>query len=418
MISRKHVLRGLIVPVAAALAIAGCGSSSNSSPSATTGGGAGSSGSEIVIGSVGSFTGAQASSQAGVPMVLQAWASWVNAHGGVRGHPVKLIIKDIGSNAAGGLAAVKELVQQDHVVAIVGEEDNDDSSWASYIAGTGVPVIGGVSLDLPFVTNPDFFPVGTNIFADIYGEQILAKSVGPSMGLLYCAESPQCAGLGPIHKGIAQATGLRIPISAKVAGTAPNYTAVCEQLKSAGVSSYSVGSGSAVVLRIAHECAADGLKAKQVAADGALTTAWLKEPAVNGALIAELVFPFFDASVPASKQMQSAIQQYAPSLGQLDGPTAAYSWVSGKLFEKAGSAIPAGTAITPESIKAGLYTLKNETLGGLAPPLTFTKGKPAVINCFFVVGVSNGKFTEPQGLKTSCAPDALVNGVLASFPKN
>src|SRR5258708_1488762 len=168
MTSRKHVLRGLIAPVAAALAIAGC--SSNSSPSATTGGGAGSSassstatGSEIVVGSVGSFTGAQASSQAGVPMVLKAWASWVNAHGGVSGHPVKLIIQDIGSNAAGGLAAVQELVQQDHVVAIIGEEDNGDSRGGAYIASTGGPAAGGGSLDLPFVTNPDFFPVGTNV---------------------------------------------------------------------------------------------------------------------------------------------------------------------------------------------------------------------------------------------------------------
>src|SRR5260370_40036311 len=113
MTSHKHVLRGLIVPVAAALAIAGCGSSGNSSPSATTGGGAGSSGSEIVIGSVGSYTGAQASSQAGVPMVLKAWPSWSNAHGGVRGHPGQLIINDVGSNAASGLADVNELVQPD-----------------------------------------------------------------------------------------------------------------------------------------------------------------------------------------------------------------------------------------------------------------------------------------------------------------
>jgi branched-chain amino acid transport system substrate-binding protein len=425
MTSHRHVLPGLIVSVAAALAIAGCGSSSSSSTSATSGGGAGASatsatatGSDIVLGNVGSYSGAQASSQAGVPMVLNAWASWVNAHGGLRGRQVKVITQDIGGNPAGGLAAVKQLVQQDHVVAIVGEEDNNDSSWASYIAGTGVPVIGGVSLDLPFVTNPDFFPIGTNIFADIYGEQVLAKSLGPKMGLLYCAESPQCAGLGPIHRGIAQATGLQIPVSAVVAATAPNYTAVCEQLKSSGVSSYSVGSGSAVTLRIAHECAAAGLKAKLLAGDGAVTTAWLTEPAANGALLTELDVPFFDDSIPASKEMQSALQQYAPGLGKLNGPTAAYSWVSGKLFEKAVAAIPAGTAITPASIKAGLYTLRNETLGGLTPPLTFTQDKPTVINCYFVMGVSNGKFTEPQGLKTSCAPDAVVNGVLASFPKN
>jgi branched-chain amino acid transport system substrate-binding protein len=427
MTSRKHVLRGLIVPITAALAIAGCGSSSRTTTppaAATTGAGSTSAasstaatGSEIVIGNVGGYTGAQASSQGGVPKMLKAWASWVNAHGGVSGHPVKLVVKDLGSNLTGGLAAVKELVEQDHVVAIVGEQDNGDSSWASYVAGKGVPVIGGLSIDLPFVTNPDFFAAGTNIFASIYGVQMLAKSFGPKFGLLYCAESPQCAGADPINKGLAQATGLQIPVSAKVAATAPNYTAVCQQLKSAGVSSYEVGSGSAIVLRIAHECAANGVKAKQVTEDGTITSAWLKEPAVDGALSAELDFPFYDTSVPASQEMQQALQQYAPDLGDLNGPNASYSWVAGKLFEKAVSAIPSGTAVTPQSIKTGLYTLKDETLGGLAPPLTFTEGKPAVVNCYFVVGISGGKFVEPQGLKTSCAPDAVVTGVLASLAK-
>jgi branched-chain amino acid transport system substrate-binding protein len=271
---------------------------------------------------------------------------------------------------------------------------------------------------LPFVTNPDFFPMGTNIFAIQYGMQIIAKSFGPKMGLLYCAESPQCAGIGPLHKAIAASTGLQIPVSAEVSATASNYTAACEQLKSAGVSTYSVASASAVLLRIAHECAADGLKAIQVAGDGAITTAWLKEPAVNGALLAEVVVPFFDNSIPASKEMQQAIKQYAPDLGQLNGPIAAYSWVSGKLLEKAVSAIPAGTPTSAQSIKAGLYTLKDETLGGLAPPLTFTVGRPALVNCYFTVGVADGKFTEPQGVRTSCAPDAVMNQLIASLPKS
>jgi branched-chain amino acid transport system substrate-binding protein len=422
MIIRKRLIRGLIVPVAVTLAIAGCGSSGNkpasspSSGSSTATGSSAATGSEIVIGSLGEYSGAQSSSQGGVGKVLQAWASWVNAHGGVSGgHPVKLIVKDLGDNLTGGLAAVKELVEQDHAVAIVGEQDNGDSTWASYAQGKGVPVIGGLSLDLPFVTNPDFFSSGTNIIAAFYGTQVLAKTIGTKMGVLYCAESPQCAGLETIHRALAASTGLQIPVAAKVSATAPNYTAVCQQLKSAGVQSVFTGDGSAIVVRIAHECAADGLTAKQVNADGTITSGILKEPAMDGLLSAEVDAPFFDTSTPATQEMQQAITKYAPNLGDLWGPDASYSWVAGKLFEKAVSAIPAGTAITSQSITAGLYTLKNETLGGLAPPLTFNPGKPNVINCYFVVGVSAGKFTEPQGLKTDCAPDNVIAAVLTHF---
>ncbi len=50
--------------------------------------------------------------------VQQAWASWTNAHGGINGHPVKMIVKDDAPEPVGGAAVAKELVEQDHVMAI------------------------------------------------------------------------------------------------------------------------------------------------------------------------------------------------------------------------------------------------------------------------------------------------------------
>ncbi|HMC38643.1 MAG TPA: ABC transporter substrate-binding protein, partial [Acidimicrobiales bacterium] len=163
---RTRALTALALTAALGLA-AGCSSSGKSTgatggTTATTGAATTAAATPIEIGTVGGFTGAQASSQGGVPKALEAWASAVNASGGINGHPVHLIVKDLGDNLAGGLTAVKELVQQNHVVAILGEQDNGDGSWASYIQSTGVPVVGGLSIDLPFVQNPDFFASGSN----------------------------------------------------------------------------------------------------------------------------------------------------------------------------------------------------------------------------------------------------------------
>jgi branched-chain amino acid transport system substrate-binding protein len=38
----------------------------------------------------------------------------------------------------------------------------------------------------------------------------------------------------------------------------------------------------------------------------------------------------------------------------------------------------------------GLYALKGNTLGGLTVPLTFTKGKPHSITCWFTTRIQNG----------------------------
>ena len=385
------------------MAVTACSSSSSSNDKA---GGK----SAIVIGNVGSYSGAQASSEASARQVIEAWAKWVNGHGGVRGRQVKLIVKDDQNDPARALSAVKELVQQDKAVAIVGEQSNGDAAWAKYASQAGIPVVGGLAINTPFLTNPDFFPSGTNALALTYALLQNAKAKGGPFAFLYCTESPLCAQSVPLYQGLAKAVGVSIPVMMKVSGTAPDYTAQCEALKQAHVTSFQVGSAAAVAFNVAKACRAQGVSAPLLASGGSVTQAWAKDPAVDGTVSAESNFPFTDSSVSATKEYQAAKAKYAPAVGDGEGEVAAGAWAAGKLFEAAVAAAPVG-AITGASVKQGLYALKNETLGGLVPPLNFTKGKPALINCYFNIEVTGGKVTAPQGLKTSCAPDAVISAI-------
>ena len=54
-------------------------------------------------------------------------------------------------------------------------------------------------------------------------------------------------------------------------------------------------------------------------------------------------------------------------------------------------------------VLGSLYALKDETLGGLTAPLTFTKGKPTSLKCWFYYQVKDGKFTNPYGVSPACA---------------
>jgi branched-chain amino acid transport system substrate-binding protein len=393
------------------------GTSSHSTGAASTkagsSGGAGGS-APIVVGNVGSYSGAQASSEAGAEQIIKAWAQWVNAHGGIRGHQVKLIVKDDQNDPTKALAAVRELVQQDKVVALVGEQSNSDAAWAKYVAGTGVPVVGGLAINTPFLTNPDFFPSGTNALALSYATLANAKAKGGPFGFLYCAESPLCAQSVPLYQGLAKAVGVKLPVLTKVSGTAPDYTAQCVALKDSHATSYQVGSAAAVAFRVAQACQSQGVKAALLADGGSVTQGWTKVPAVDGTVSAESNFPFTDSSVPATKEYQQAKAQYAPRIGDAEGEVAAGAWAAGKLFEAAVAKSPAG-AVTSSSVKTGLYALKDETLGGLTPPLTFTAGKPALVNCYFNIEVTKGKVIAPQGLKTSCSPDAVIAAIASKI---
>ncbi len=395
---------GLVVAVL--LGVTACSSSGKSSSNGSKGP------APIVIGNVGSYSGAQASSEAGAEQIIKAWAKWVNAHGGIRGHQVKLIVKDDQNDPAKALAAVKELVQQDKAVAIVGEQSNGDAAWAKYVASAGVPVVGGLAINTPFLTNPDFFPSGTNALALSYAVLANAKTKGGPFAFLYCAESPLCAQSVPLYQGLAKAVGVKLPVLTKVSGSAPDYTAQCVALKNAHVKSFQVGSSAAVAFKVAQACRNQGVTSTLLAAGGSVTQAWTEQKAVDGTVSAESNFPFTDSSTPATKQYQEAKAKYASGIGGAEGEVAAGAWAAGKLFEAAVAGSPQGD-ITSASVKQGLYTLKNETLGGLTPPLTFTEGKTALINCYFVIQVTGGKVTAPQGLKTTCAPDAVI-GAIAS----
>jgi branched-chain amino acid transport system substrate-binding protein len=404
----------VMLVTATACSSAGGSSATSSASTGATSGAAASGGSTIPIGVIGSYSGSQASSTGGVPMVAQAWADTVNAAGGLNGHKIQLFVEDDAGNPATGIQDANTLVQQDKVVAIVGDASNVDSAWAPIVEKAGVPVVGGLALNETFLTNPDFFASGTNIIALQYGLVATAKKFGGSIDLLYCAEAATCKEGATLTAAIAKTDGVSVPMQAPVSSTAPDYTAVCQEVKSSGAKTYDILDAGVLALRIATACEQQGVTARLVQVDSQITQAFDGTAAVNNTYAVEIDAPWFDSSTPATKAYQVAIAKYAPSLGQEDGPEANYQWVAGQLFDAAVQASGSGT-VTSASVKQGLYALKGETLGGLTQPLTFTKGQTPMFNCWFTMAVIGEKFALPNGLSTECAPTAVVAAIAKSL---
>jgi len=345
------------------------------------------------------------------PKVAKAWVDDINASGGIDGRQVSLITIDTTNSS--GLEAARKLVDQDHVAAIVGYTDPTVSTWGPYVAAKKVPIIGGLPIDLLATTNADIFPVGANVFADAYGLLVQAKKLGPNLGVLYCAENTQCANVQLLLNFLGGPLGVQANVSVKVAteGTT-DYTAACQALIDGKVQSYTVGADGPAVVKIAEQCARMGLTAPYVATGPTVRTSFATTPALNGSLIADSTAPFFDDSVPATKKYQDLI---APlNLGDGNGPIAFYTYASFELFKKAleNAAVPKGQTVASDDLRRGLYQMKEETLGGITPPLTFVAGQPTLVNCYFTFTVSNGKFVAPNGLKTECAPDDAIASIV------
>jgi branched-chain amino acid transport system substrate-binding protein len=165
---------------------------------------------------------------------------------------------------------------------------------------------------------------------------------------------------------------------------------------------------------VAKDCKALGFRSPVVISDGTLTADWLTQPNLAGTAVVGSDVSYTDDSTPAEQQFHAAIKQYQPNIGSLLGPNVVEGWVSGQLLAKAVEASGAST-VTSSSIKEGLYKLKGETLGGMTPPLTYSRGKASPINCFFPETISQGQLGTPNGSTTECAPSGLVAAISAKL---
>jgi branched-chain amino acid transport system substrate-binding protein len=164
--------------------------------------------------------------------------------------------------------------------------------------------------------------------------------------------------------------------------------------------------GTTTAVQLATACSSQGYTPTYLANDGTLTYSWRTAPALDGALVAEATFPFFDDSIPATQEAQDALKKYAPGVidSSVYGGHVSEVWSAGQMFAAAATAGHVGPTSTSSQVKTGLYDLHNETLDGLIPPITYTKGQGTQAKCYYIISVENGKFTEPNGLHYSCQP--------------
>jgi branched-chain amino acid transport system substrate-binding protein len=405
---------GLPALVLAAVALAGCSSSPSSSSSAAGSaptGSAGSAGStsagaSIVIGAMGSFTGVASGSTADAKVLLQDWVSATNASGGINGHPVQAIYLDDLNTPSTALSNAEQLVKADHVKAILDLSDDQESTWAKVPDAAKVPVIGQAESPT-FGTDPNFYSVGTTVEPLIWGE-LKAASLAKvtKVGALYCAEIASCSQTVPLITAVGKPLNIALAYSAKVSSSAVSYTAQCLGAKGAGANGATVVAASNTALNVAESCATQGYKPVWVTTAGEMTAPWLQQSAVNGAVGDVQDAPWFDDSIPATKAMQTAIAKYSPSVTstQAFGAVASIGWAAGLVFGYAAQQAHLTPSSPSTALITALDTVKDNTFGGFTPPLTYTAGKPAQVPCSFVAGISDGKWTEPIGLKTVCMP--------------
>ena len=356
----------------------------------------------ILLGNVGTYSGPAGSSTAGTDTTIQVWAQWTNARGGIAGHPVQVFTADDGGDPQRSLALVRDMVENKHVIAFVANQiPFTMQAQLPYLHQHNIPLIGGDNVTPGWTADSLAFPVGTTIGEAVFGDMKEAHRRNlTKLGIAYCVETSACTYIHDyMVNGGASRAGEDLVYQSQISLTQPDFTAQCLGAQSAGVQVLFPAMETNSIMRLAASCSRQNYHPIYIATAIQTTRDLEGNKDVEGFFATAQDFPYMVGDTPATTQFQQAVQQYAPNL-RLSGGTS-IAWASGQMVAKVAAHI--GALPTSQDLLNGLWTIHNETLDGLAPPLNYIRNQPAPpINCYFLIEMKGGRWTSPSGDTHAC----------------
>lgn len=359
--------------------------------------------SEIRLGNFGTYSGVIGAALASVPPALRAWQADVNARGGLNGHPVRLIIADDGGDPGRALTIARQQAEEDKVLAFFGLAGPTTQGAAyPYLKEHGIPQIGGAQHDTT-VLPMSFVPQtsATKGVPRAFLGTVLAQSKARKIALFNAREcGAACAAYVDTIRQFAPKVGMQVVYYADVSIAQPDYTAEVISARNSGADVVMMQIDWPSIARVIRSAQRQGWRPVFSASGAVYEPGFAELPEAEGTLGFANVAPY-DIS-PSMKPYIDAVKRYVPG-GKL-GDFGAMVWAGGKLFETIAPHL--GEPATRAQIFEGLYGLRNDTLGGVVPPLMFPRGRHDDVNlCAAPIRVSRGGFATPSGEPFVCIDD-------------
>lgn len=374
----------------------------------------------VKIGQVGTFSGLVGQTTGTHKEGLALWASAMNAAGGLQCHPIQLIAVDDQNDPQRTASATEDLIVNKHVIAIVGSAmPISFAAMVPTLEKHKFPEVGGDLVDPIWDKSPYVFPQGGGTLSAFAGPMDAIRRVEgmTKTFILYCVEATICttsAKSSQAKGGMADLAKVDVVGTQGVSLTQPSFTAGCQLAKSKGAQFITAFVDSASELRLARSCASIGYKVPIVGASFSFTAASLQDPFIGAIKVysGSGNAPLAATGLPALDLFRAALKKFSPDF--VPDQSALSGWASGKLFEAAIDAVAAKAragSITTAMVYEGLYSLKNETMGGLGPGVTFHQGQPPTTQpCYYAVAVIDHAYRAPLGAQKLCFSAEPVAG--------
>ncbi|RHW23986.1 hypothetical protein D0Z08_26705 [Nocardioides immobilis] len=357
-------------------------------------------GTPIKIGVVASLSGKSLPATAG-PEGLKAWATTINGQGGLAGHEVEIIVRDDGNDPTKSLTAVKQLVEEDGVVAIT-SWTSLETSWADYVEDQNIPVIGGQSYAPIWMESPSFFPVQATLGTAMTSQPLMALNAGAeTIGSYYTADVASAVEAVEAKNGIAASLGLEAVFDAAISSSQPDFTAPCLAGKDAGAEAMMLS--GVPVERITPSCAQQGFTPLWILPGENVTAEVLRTPELGDVLAPQMAFPFFVEDAATEDYRNAMETDYRGPEEEMFSPLTSSAWMTGLVYEEVANALAEEGTVTSDDMFTGLYQVKDLSHDGLLAGISYAKNdKARSVDCFWETTVEDGKWEAPNGLEPTC----------------
>lgn len=369
-------------------------------------------GSPVLVGNIGTYSGVGGILNQGTQASLRIWTAWVNAHGGLNGHPVKLESYDDGGDPSTAVSFAKQLQSKGVIAFLWNYTLFTSQTLIPAISKMGIPWIGGDDFDPAMYTTPFMFPNNTPVRYQDATSAAYATSLGKTVAAAWwCIEAYACqrAQQSDDANGGLESAGQKVVMNVSVSLTQPSYLSQCSTAKAKGVQFILAHLDGASFIRAKRDCNQIGYDPLICNVAGAITPQLLTTEGTKGpdeVCFGVSSFPWWASETPMQKAFQDAIAKYAPGTPTAYGSSGV--WAAGEILRSSSKFLSAKP--TSAELLKGLYSVKEETFGGLTYPLTYAPN-PSVqkplpfFNCGYVAVVTEqGKWDFSPGKNFYCTP--------------
>ena len=372
-ISRRSLTIGLTLLAAVGSASGGCGKKSD----------------DVAVGAYLPLSGAGSTFGSDARDGIELALLQANAAGGVKGKKIRVLYEDDKSTPAEATNKVRQLIDRDGVLAVLGEIASSRSMAGGLVANTKrVPMVTPSSTGAEVTKGREW--VFRTCFTDAQQGDVAARYLHDTLkktkvGLLYVAQDDYSAGLAQSFKDSFTKLGGLIVVEKSYPAKETTFTRFLEVFKAASPEAIFVPTYSNDMVQIARQAKGAGIPGSLFFGGDA----WDTDDLVRGAG-AELEGAHFTSHYAPDVPWEGARafqKSFKERLGHDPSTVAAQGYDAARLlFDAMGRA----TELTPEAIKVALAATKD--FAGATGTLTIDKNndatKPTV-----VVQVKNKKLT-------------------------